>query len=262
MCASFWARGVPDVSQCMDRDRLSGAMRHGGSRVCVIVAPSGYGKSVAAAQFALRSRFSVWIDASDGSIRDGRGVAQETLKALRRALPGSGSPPLEGLETAQLADLLDAIESAAAKLPEDSLCIVVDDVPSDCIGDAVITVRRMGSSLRKRARFVLTVREIVGATDEIVRNCTVLGADDLKLTEPEAAEMFDPPSPRGFAPEKASLLRAECNGHIALFSVLSRNPGLEVDRLGGSTSNTSLQLWLEHLVSSQLDEAQRVLDPR
>jgi ATP/maltotriose-dependent transcriptional regulator MalT len=229
MCASTWARGVPDVSQCVTRGRLSDLMRHGRSRVCVLVAPSGYGKSVAAAQFALQCQFSIWIDASDGMILNGRGVAQETLRALRLTSPDSGPQQSDGLETVQLADLLDAIESTAAELPEASICVVVDDISSGCIGDAVLTARRMGASLRGRARFVFTAREIGGAGDEIVRNCTVLSADDLRLTETEAAELFDSPPPEGSSAGGASALRAECNGHVALFSVLARNLGIEVD---------------------------------
>jgi DNA-binding SARP family transcriptional activator len=257
MCASSWARGVPDVSQCMDRGRLSGQMRQGGSRVCVLVAPSGYGKSVAAAQFALGYQFSVWIDASDGSIRDGWGVAHETLQALWLASSGNRSSRLAGLETIQLADILDAIESAAAALPEESICIVVDDVPNGHIGDCVLIARRMGASLRRRARFVFTARDIAGASDEIVRNCIVLGADELRLTEPEAVALLGVPSLEHACSEDAAALRLECNGHVALFSVLSRNPGIEVDGRTGSPANSSLQLWLDHLINTQLGESQR-----
>ncbi len=257
MCALSWARGVPDVSQCLNRDRLSGQIRQGGSRVCVLVAPSGYGKSVAAAQLALGHQFSVWIDASDGSIRDGRGVAYETLRALHLASSSDYQSLPGGLETIQLADMLDVIESAAAALPEESICIVVDDVPSEYIGDCVLTARRMGASLRRRARFVFTARDIAGASDEIVRNCTVLGADELRLTELEAAALFAKPSAECSRSEDSAALRLECNGHVALFSVLSRNPGLEVDGRVGSAANSSLQLWLDHLVTTQLDESQR-----
>ncbi|MEI7813440.1 MAG: BTAD domain-containing putative transcriptional regulator [Coriobacteriia bacterium] len=227
----------------------------------MLIAPSGYGKSVAAAQFALHHRFSIWIDASDGSIPDGRTVAQETLRGLRLALPDCNPPHLDGLETIHLADLLDAIESTAAELPEESVCVVVDDVSSECIGDVVLTARRMGASLRKRARFVFTARDVVGARDEIVRNCAVLGADDLMLTEREAAEFFESPSQSHEVAliERAEVLRAECRGHVALFSVLCRNPGIGVDGLRSSVTNTSLQLWLEHLIRSQLDERQMTL---
>ncbi len=87
----------------------------------------------------------------------------------------------------------------------------------------------------------------------------MLGADELRLTEPEAAELLDPSRREGSALDRALALRSECNGHVALFSVLSRNPGMSGDRDSGSATNASLELWLAHLLDTQLSETQRTL---
>ena len=256
MCASSWARGVPDVSKCLARDRLAGVLHRGESGVCALVAPSGYGKSVAAAQFALQSQYSLWIDASSLSVHDGRGVAQETLRALQMMLSKGRPHAAIGLETMQMADLLDAIELTTATLPDESVCVVLDNVSSDCIGAAVAAARQMGSSMRRRARFVLTTRRIDGDDDAVVRNCTILGVNELRLTEQEAAELLSMHGSDRDTSGAASALRAECGGHVAIFSVLARNPGIEMDY---TTTSVSLELWLEHLVGSHLNGAEQSL---
>ena len=223
MCASAWTRGAPDVSRCLRRDRLLKTMLQGESHVCVLIAPSGHGKTVAAAQLALEHECSLWIDAPNCAVNDGRALAQATLRALLLTYSDSVGDQMAVSDAVQLVDLLDAIESTLLGLGDRSICIVVDDISSENLGDAVLAAYRISASLRSHVTFVITARELGEATEALVRHSVIVGPDELMLTEAEAVELSRADSIADSVSSAEALgLRAECRGHVALFTVLSR----------------------------------------
>jgi DNA-binding SARP family transcriptional activator len=183
---------------------MSGA----GSRVVVLSAPSGWGKTVAAAHFVDSVESAViWLDARGASGEIGRVVDAISCHVV------SGSP-----EGAGENDGSSAAESTGEV--RRGAIVVIDDVGS-CESDFLDSLRRYSQRHSEcDCRFILTTRDRAGTSAALETHAVVLTEDDLRLSRPEAQAIQERLG-AGCEVHVESLLDA-CCGHAGMFGSLVR----------------------------------------
>lgn len=259
MCAVLRAAGVPEVTACLPRDRLRRRIGYAETRTCFLIAPSGYGKTVVAAQFAAGFPSVLWLDAPRSGARAGRDLVYATLVFLQREGFTPGATSVHPSESMDLADVFHAIETLMERLSLDDLCVVVDDL-GDCEAASVMAVLKdLRVALRRRVWFVATARGLGSIQSALVRDAVILDGDDLRLTESEAVSLASSHSTPCGSQLDVPAVRKLCGGHVALFTVLLGNLESQIAEDGDLRHGMNLCLWIQHLISSQLSDAEREL---
>jgi len=256
MCASSPAWGTPDFGQMLNRDRVVERIAQSGDRPCVLFGPSGCGKSVAAAQYALSSRRrTIWLDAG-GQFLSGRQLAQTTLRALgevelsRGAVGQSDSPAL--------VDLVDAVIRSipAGDRATDGVLIVVDDLGAPATPEEVSGFRALARGLwRIGSRVMITARGISGWSSDVLRECALIGPEELALTGDEAEDYLRYAGLLSLLSESDEL-RLACGGHPAFFVVMA-SQATEHGLATCVARTPSLDAWLHSAMVSQTTVEQK-----
>src|SRR4051794_7636215 len=179
----------------VERSRLSRALDSGGAAsLTLVVAPVGYGKTVAVEMWlAERGHATAWVRA-DSRDDDPIRLWASLSTAVERVRPGAG-----GDAGAQLRDcdgaVLPAIEALAVGLASDRrpIVLVVDDVQS--IGDArcLRSLDDAVASLPEHVQLVLISRTVPAMRLARLRTqgrLVEIGADELAFTVAEARQLF------------------------------------------------------------------------
>lgn len=231
--------GVPDFGLAVRRKRVDRVLSHCTRDVRLMSAPSGWGKTIAAAHYAESSACSVlWIDAF-GADFDSDELADAIVIGMSTGFRGgaSGSGRIPSVDSDSLVVLLAGSDA--------STLVVVDDVVLTEDGLAHL------SNLQRRisvagAQFVVTSRtpfERLGS----VPGVTAVGVGDLRLTSDEALELralFGSTAPDADA--RTALDR--CDGHIALYSLMSGSSAQGMM----SGGNPRIDSWIHRLVDQGL----------
>lgn len=208
---------VPTVGATVRRRAIADAFDRCPPRLVILAAPSGYGKTVLAAQLAMLSRAKrlVWLD--------GRG-ANFALDWLVRAFARAVDPPHEDSKSLEQHLLLPS-ESAqagwASKLIADS-CVVVDNVVVDDAEAALRDLECLLASSTPDSCFILTTRVLKGGVANRP-DVWILEPDDLRLSDEEALDIASGLFGDSVDPVEIARIREACGGHAALFSVLLRH---------------------------------------
>lgn len=247
--------GVPDFGRTVVRERLNSVLQAGGARFRVITAPSGWGKSIAAAGYAASVDTAVlWIEAC-GQCVEPRAIVGEILRmrgAGESARTGGGDSAGRSLH-----DLVDACLSAQShevRLP--GLLVVVDDFrPDDSAGISGL------SSIHARlspsgVHILVTTRDETCLRGSELRGAVMLGQGALAMSYAECVSLADQFGELDGA--TVSALREESAGNAALLTLMIR------DRIELSGSDQSRRrgpgasLWLDRLAESHLSDDNRI----
>ena len=160
----------------------------------LVVAPAGYGKTVAVELWlAERGHAAAWVRA-DARDDDPMRLWSSLATAVERVRPGAGSDALAKLRD-PAGVVLPAIEALAIGLAADEspIVLVVDDVQS--IGDArcLRSLDHAVASLPERVQLVLISRTVPPLRLARLRTqgqLVEIGADDLACTVAEAQQLF------------------------------------------------------------------------
>lgn len=173
---------VPDFGKQLQRERACERLSRAGDSLRYLSAPSGWGKTMVAAQYALTSAMQVlWIDAY------GRSTTPEQVVGEILSCLSSGA---RDARERSLADLLDACAlSARADGDTRRLLVVVDDFAPDG-PEGFRPLESIHSSLRRVGVCLLvTTRARVPDEFAVAHGSVVLGAKDLALAEHEVARL-------------------------------------------------------------------------
>ncbi|TLM80203.1 MAG: hypothetical protein FDZ70_01655 [Actinobacteria bacterium] len=179
--------GVPNFGATVRRDRLLKMVSSLGVDLLLLSAPSGYGKSVLAAQIATELfDEAIWISATE---------LPPTPKALYAVVArrlGADVVELQGEGTATSAcsedELITLVGNAVRGARRGSLCVVVDDTSLPCRAD----LQRLAAALRRPApeRVLLVVTSRMMGDDSAAASCCRLGPADLRFGVREAAALL------------------------------------------------------------------------
>jgi LuxR family maltose regulon positive regulatory protein len=180
------------VRPLVERPRLTHALDAAGTRILLLTAPAGYGKTTLAREWLdTRSHANVWLKATPAS-HDVAGLASALANAASVFAPDAPSVVHDFLQTLKhppqhAVAIAEALASALEDCSPD-LCLVVDDYDfvraaesSDLLVEALVgaTHLRVMIAARRRPRWV-TARRL------LYREVFELGQSDLAFTEDEA----------------------------------------------------------------------------
>ncbi len=195
--AQTWGRVPPGLEARRRRPRLSArldATLDPTTRLTLVSAPPGYGKSVAVAGWIVdRAIPMAWVSL-DATASDPARLARQLLSALGGARPGAPTlaqaiAPGASPDASALADLV--VDAVA--IDDDDLVIVLDDCHLADGSEAVDLLRRLIERMPPFGHLVLVGREDCGLSLGRLRAhgaLVELRADDLRFTTEEAGEFL------------------------------------------------------------------------
>jgi DNA-binding SARP family transcriptional activator/ATP/maltotriose-dependent transcriptional regulator MalT len=217
-------------------------------QLVVVSAPSGYGKTVLAAQVAAAGVYSdvAWIGGSgeSSSVRDAlAGLARHLVGASRLA------------DEQSLPELCHRCSEELAALPDgDPVLVVVDDVAWAADPESLRVLAEVFSETPLGSSVLVTTRADASAA-AASRQAWLISADQLMLTDGEIAETWERLACRGLADAMASEVAAASGRHVALVSLMARHAAFldgSVTRIECTPSISSL---INELVAGELSEA-------
>jgi len=208
----------------------------------VIGAPSGYGKTVLAAQVAASrpTEEVVWIDCGGG------GSLDDDLTRLTDLLSSSQTPDQS------LGSVSDNCSRTLSEIPDGpSLLLVFDD--AGWAADAA-SLALLGSTLVEAPLGTVTIvtARAVGNLSAMAMQVWLLGVDELRLSDSETEEAWHRLT--GVLPDERAMLNlVQSSGrHFALLSLLGRNASLMGATTVPERCSPSVSTLLERLVEEQL----------
>jgi hypothetical protein len=251
MYSSSAAWGPPDFGQMLKRDRVVERIAQSGDKPCVLFGPSGCGKSVAAAQYALSSeRRTVWVDAGGESL-SGAQVAQAILRAFGQFQPFRDTTGQA--DTPAIVDLVDAVVRSiqASDGSAEGALVVVDDLGEPGTPEEISGLRMLARGLwRIGSRALITCRAVSEWPTDALRECALVGPDELALTSDEAEGYLERAGLSSLLGESDEL-RAACGGHPAFFVVMA-SQATEHGMASRVARTPSLEAWLRNATEEQL----------
>jgi len=169
------------------------------SRVVLLVAEAGYGKTTLLADFSRRTRVRVLWFRLDSGDRDWLGFMAHLVAAVRVHMPGFGSATASLLRDAamrmpSLDAVLDTFLRELGSLPADSTALVFDDVHAvDEAADVKTILRELLARCPERMSFVFASRReppIRLARLRALGEVAELDTDDLRFDAAETERLF------------------------------------------------------------------------
>jgi ATP/maltotriose-dependent transcriptional regulator MalT len=237
------AEGVP-------RSRIADSLVSARPRVAVIAAPSGYGKTVVAAQIADSGSFSdvVWISGTGAS-----GGIEAVLLGLAEVLTGSATD----IGQYRAADCVVACCAELGARPDGQpILIVIDD--ASWVGDAqdVEPILRVAAEAPAGSLLVITMRGIA-PIDWAAAGAWEVRPADLLFDSSELATLWhDVTGRRPIDPETAQLADVS-GGHPALAALTLRCKVLAGEHGSVRSDSGSLAALIRGLAEAQLNSKDR-----
>lgn len=202
--------GNPTYSCVVNRQRLASLIGGAGERAVVLAAPTGFGKTLAAAQYAEQQDLPVaWVSAG--------GAPAETSRVLRSIVSVFGNIRDDAMAALDDDELVRATRLGVAERCPLGALLVLDDLGEARVDDAMGVVLECIDLLRHlRPRCILTTRQEV----EGDRRVLVIGPSHLAFTLPEAAEAAMCLGRDDLGLDDVEQLRFACSGHPALTTMM------------------------------------------
>ncbi len=210
----YGSRFIQRLADGVRRDRLIGPVLAERPALVLVAAPSGYGKTVLAAQVASSVPFHrvLWVDSSaaGGTLRDSALRLAEQLVAFPTAIPQEAG------------DLLQlAAEGLAALRDDEPVAIVFDDVGWSSDAESIEVVAEIVGEAPSGSVGIITSRQELTGYSGYSRTWAI-GASDLLLTEDELADLLRRTLSRDPGGDMVESLARDSGGHAALASLLVR----------------------------------------
>lgn len=248
---------IPDFGNVLERSSLVRLFKRRAPALTIIVAPSGYGKSVLAAQFARSRGFAAcfWVNLGDRG-----GSEEDILAALVSALdpgterqgPTAAVGPIESARSGWMLSLMGELDSMVGQ----PLCIVLDG--ADVLED-LESVRDLSQTLRERTSggtcLVVTCRSLEDSVPVSPATEWVIEDLDLRFTRDEVVRLMDDwlgePGPDGVV----DALLDRSGGQPALVCLMISHPEIDID---GPLSR-DLRWHIRRMLTALKDESVRAL---
>lgn len=228
------------ATRSLYRERLVERVRSSPSHAVLMLAPSGYGKSILAAQVASGFDRVVWLHC-EGSAPDWARLCGMLGQEDEEDSAGADGPTC-------LARVADAITP--------DLCLVLDDVGLDTSGDSLDDLWIASQVLGQAgARLVATTREERTQSSALHR-FTLIGVEDLRFTKSEAVDLSGHLGVRLASTWSVDDIWDATNGHAAFLGILLQSAG---DTGRDQVADLRLSSWLAHAVSLLPSETNRLL---
>lgn len=222
---------IPDFGDVLSRDRLESVFARSAPALTILCAPSGYGKSVLAAQLA-RARpfdYAFWVD-----LRDASGSEDGILANLAASVACAGAVAAESRvavhsESAQ-ADSLLLLRERLAPLASRSVCVVLDGVGA--LGDIEAMMRIAGlvrGWTSNNSRVVVTCRSIDDGPIADPHAVWVIEDAELRFTRSELERLVGLYEPQVASPADVDELLDRSGGQPALACLMIRHPESSVE---------------------------------
>lgn len=241
---------LPDYGEVVPRLAIQRLVSRVRPQVTVIVAPGGYGKSVAAAQLAASSTFRrvYWVhlgrECDSGSAMVHR-VHDEIVLGARAAQAWGGGAPLE--------DLLAAIACRVSAECHEEVCLVLDDLQpgqTDELEALLTPLVRLG---RPRVSVLITGRHPV---PPIELRTEYVGPEMLRFDHEEIACALSQVGAECVGLDVIDRVVQASDGQAALVALLARHPDLAEAAVTGGHGMEGLRRLVRDLAASQLDSDQ------
>jgi DNA-binding SARP family transcriptional activator/ATP/maltotriose-dependent transcriptional regulator MalT len=254
----FGARGVPDFGAVISRDRLTSLVGSAPPGLSLFIAPSGYGKSVLAAECARSSWVSrtLWVGLSRSAP-----LPDAMLRCVVHALSQSEGARIAEASTQARSlrdepeDLVEAVGRAVSREGDPrGVLLVLDDVCADMpqTVEALVTLGEHVGAMG--ARLLVTTRSVPPVALSSLHDAQILDRDDLRLTRGEAADVASVQAGRRATVSDIETLYAMCSGHPAMFAVLLRHSTADSDGfVVGSNAPLDLRSRLVYLAETATD---------
>jgi DNA-binding SARP family transcriptional activator/ATP/maltotriose-dependent transcriptional regulator MalT len=218
----------------------------------LVAAPSGYGKTVLAAQIASSLGFGrvVWVEASSSGV---------TLRDSARRLVEQLSAPSTPVPT-EPEDLFELAAEGLGAMPDDEpVVIVFDDAEWVCDREAVQTVVDIAGEGPPGSVVVITSRsEPVGLP--CYQGVWPIDANDLLLTAEELHELLRRTLAHDPTSEVVADLARDSRGHAAMASLLVRRRSIASPDVALAGTDPSVSALVEALVGQLSQDDRQVLD--
>ncbi len=249
MCAAAKRWGVPDSARTVARPTVDAAIRGATRPVVIVSAPSGYGKTVAAARYCHDSRHpTAWLSMNGSAISQSR-----VLAALIRLLNPTAAAPESEADA-----LCEARRSAAvAAAGERQMLLVLDDVAGDSGALLVDALCGLHEVLSPFVRSVLaTTRH---SPDDLLdsRRASVIDRAALVVTGAEASALAQNVGEGPLDVTEANKLVAAAGGHIALCRILLTTQGSEPEHGHVAEPGFAVMSLVEQLLQDNFSEMDR-----
>lgn len=238
-------RFVQRLAEGALRSRLVDPVLAARPPLVVISAPSGYGKTVLAAQMASSGAFRdvAWIRTTGaaGSIRDALAQIAEHLTGQRPT------------ETAQaLPDLCHMCSEELGALPdEQTLLVVVDDAQWAGDSESIRILEDVFSEAPMGTTAVVTTRADLFDVPALT-NAWAITTVQLMLTDDEISEVWQRHAQSGLSGSQAQEVALASGRHAALVSLMARQAALSADEEIRLERTPNVNSLLQALVSEQL----------
>ncbi len=233
----------PATSGTLERVRLLEALASPLSRIGLLLAPSGYGKTVVASQYAAGFDRVQWLNCSGGP-PDITLVVAAALKLLGTPVPAGEPLAPDDLTRVLLAESDRAPQATSGLL-------VIDDagISSETSGELWFVCRVLAQS---GVSVLVTARSALTELPELLHDVCIMGTEELRLTGEEAVELAS--CAHGLEAQEAlvELMWQETQGHIALFSVMSHAARHRL-AIGGRDGRAAA--WIDRIVRTQLSHS-------
>ena len=249
---------VPDFGAVVPRPRLVGLLDSSPVGLSLLVAPSGYGKSVLAAQYAsLQDRAaSCWVDFARCQV-DGLACLRRILNVVTPDGPAGNDATTPGPVSLrdEPADLIEAVARALfLRGIAGGASLVLDDLPAMGSEGFTMVVDLAERLAALDVRTIITARSAPEGVLPRLHNVRILDFQDLRLSLTEASDLARQVTGRDLGAEEAISMLAACGGHPAVYSVLVRQATSNADEYAPTRApSLDLQSRLLHLAECGLD---------
>lgn len=245
-------RFIQRLAEGVQRPRLIEPVLVARPRLVVFSAPSGYGKTVLAAQIATSGTFAdvAWIGSTgeSGSVRD-------ALAGLADHLTGSS---LQSADQS-LPELCHICAEELSALPDGHpLLVVMDDVSWAADHESLVVVERALSEAPVGSTAVVTTRAGTAGGFERERTWSV-STEQLMLTDAEIAQAWQRLARRALGQGMTSEVAAASGRHAALVSLMARQAAFVDGDITGVECTASISSLINELVLGQLSDDDRDL---
>lgn len=208
------AIGAPSYGELVRREKSLLAIESCRPFPVALLAPSGYGKSALALQYAREPRFKTawWIRVGETGLGT---AACSRLASLVSDSPSADVPPY-------LSNVLARFESCEDGCLADT-CVVLEDVPTrddridpGCV-EIAVALQRLGAHVLLNVRGGAGVRAVPG------RGVRLLDAAMIRSTDEECRALSSQLGVSGLSDEDVAAANRACNGHVGLLPHLIRH---------------------------------------